>query len=289
MNRLDFEAVFGELQQFYGDRAYNDKQASVVFRILSPLTRAQGDSVVQTLVETCARTPTPAQVKQAALAYIRLAEQAKQQAAVKEIGADTCRVCGGTGLMLALAKTDPTAEYSFACPHCESASIRKIRTIPVWSDDRSGEFVKVSLKSDSHVGAKQLQERHRIPRVRAAWVERLKKHPWALAKLRKAQRGLPDYLLDLVREERGAEDGGEEREREADGSSDRRDTRGAPGAHKLSLPRVRAHEKPPAKDHPRPEVVASERGDAHGDGREGRGEGEDHEAEGRASDGGERW
>jgi hypothetical protein len=258
MNRLDFEAVFGELQQFYGDRAYNDKQASVVFRILSPLTRAQGDNVVQTLVETCARTPTPAQVKQAALAYIRLAEQAKQQAAVKEIGADTCRVCGGTGLMLALAKTDPTAEYSFACPHCDSSSIRKIRTIPVWSDDRSGEFVKVSLKSDSHVGAKQLQERHRIPRVRAAWVERLKKHPWALAKLRKAQHGLPDYLLDMLKEDDGAGEGRESLEREIETSRRARDQGRAREDDRRAHGEVRTFQSPPPPDPGEPRMEDDE-------------------------------
>lgn len=229
MKGEDFKPLLRELTDFYGAKVFSEQGAMIIWRIMEPLTPGEGRQVVESVLEQHGRAPTPAQIRQAAAPYLKKLEERRQQARSRQVELEgNCHFCAGSGFVLALSRKDPTAEYSFACPYCEAASVRKIRTVAIWDDARKPDFVPVSFKLESHAGAREFQEKHRIPVVRAAWAKRLEKHPWALANLRKARGVIPDYLNDMLREERGGmEQGGETLERKADPGTGQGDQSGA--------------------------------------------------------------
>lgn len=199
MNNAEFANCMNSLRDYYGAKAYPPKTESVIWRIVSHISRSEFEQVISSLVEEHKLPPAPAQVKKAALPYLRRAEEARRRQAVANANQERCKVCGDSGMLLALKRTEPDYEYSFACPYCRAADARQLRGIPTWSEDLKADFIPTSLKPDSHLAAKELQDRFREPQVCRSWEKRLQTHPHALKRL-EGHGVVPDYLKTFLQD-----------------------------------------------------------------------------------------
>lgn len=164
MNQSEFNDGISELAEYYGEAAVNSRVVAIVWRFASGLTAAEFKRVIDDLVENHPRAPSIASIKKAALPYIRLAEQRRQQARLEQLEnlGQTCQLCGHSGYVLALLRTDPAKEFSFRCPACPAAKVRRIDLrIREWSDELKPDYLPVSLRMESHEAAAKLQKEHR--------------------------------------------------------------------------------------------------------------------------------
>ncbi len=190
MNNAEFSSGMGRLRDYFGDKAYTPKVETIIWRLVSAISRAEFEQVIEALVEEHQRPPTPALIKRAALPYIRKAEEAKRAAMVKGISSEaSCRICGNSGHMLALLRSSPDKEFSFRCGYCRAGEMLRLNGILPWSDDFKDRYIPVSLKLDSFSAARELQNKHLRPEIVRSWAKRLVTHPWALASLRRAMGG----------------------------------------------------------------------------------------------------
>lgn len=236
MDNREFATSMSRLRDYFGDKSYPPRTESVIYRIVSPISRSEFEQVIEILVEENQRPPTPGQIKRAAGHYLRRAEEARRAAIVRAINAGaTCRICGNSGHMLALLRSSPEKEFSFRCSYCRAAEGLRLTAIPLWRDELKDQFIPVSLKLDSFIAARELQAQHMRPAVVKSWATRLRTQPWTLGRFHRAMGAAADlvakYLTEaglgrLVRlraeetDEEAGQEGREKRERTSDPRAD---------------------------------------------------------------------
>ena len=159
MNNTEFHEVLQELGSYYGDKPYSQRMVGMLWQILQPISRSEAMQIVEALAQKHVKAPTPAMVKQEALPFLARAHERRRQAAIEELEAGApCSTCGHTGYVLALLRSDPRIEYSFRCPHCVAARVRRIDPhIREWADELRERYIPVSLRLESHTAARALQ------------------------------------------------------------------------------------------------------------------------------------
>lgn len=155
MTREEFQAIVGEISAYFGEKTFQPRMSPVLWSILGPLSVGEGRRCIEQLTETCTRPPTPAQVRQVALPFLRKNDEERKRGRIAALA--PCHVCGGSGMMLALLRENPVYEFSFGCSYCDAAATRGYARLPVWDDAAELKYVKVSLKMDSHRGAAEVR------------------------------------------------------------------------------------------------------------------------------------
>lgn len=169
MNGADFKDVMNQLVDYYGDKAFSPHARSILWRILSPLSRSEALRVIELVAEEHSRAPSIAAIKKAAAPYLRDAETRRQRLEIErleQMREGRCQSCDFTGYVLALSRADLTIEYSFRCPSCPAARARRIdERIQQWSDELKTNFIPVSFRNESHEAAKKAQRKSNAEKI----------------------------------------------------------------------------------------------------------------------------
>lgn len=150
MTNHDFNRFITELSSYYKHDCFSPGMLGVIWKIVEPLTPYEGEQVIDLVVQHNPRVPTPAQIKQAALPLLGKAWERLRQSKLTVINDGVpCVHCADSGVVFALLRTDPRAEYSFGCPKCKAYEVRKLKHPPVWQDSHREKYIPMSLKPDS--------------------------------------------------------------------------------------------------------------------------------------------
>lgn len=165
MDLREFDSLFAEMKDYFGDKNFPPKVGGVIFRIVQDLSPGEFSQVIGTLIESSTRAPTPAAVKQAALPLIARARERAQRKKLDDLEklGERCINCDFTGFIYALKRTSPNHEFAFQCPFCPAAKLRRFQAhkIPIWSDLMSGEYARTSMKTASIEAVIRVQREHR--------------------------------------------------------------------------------------------------------------------------------
>jgi hypothetical protein len=156
----EFQDCIQELRNYYGESAYPPAMAQVLWNILHTLSAGQMAQVVERLVEEHPRTPSVASVKKSAIPYLRLVAEHTAQEKIRELeeAGSSCELCGHTGYVIALLRTDPRCEFAFRCTACPGAKIRRIsHSVRDWAPEMRMTYTLVSLRKDSFETGAKLQ------------------------------------------------------------------------------------------------------------------------------------
>jgi ribosomal protein L37AE/L43A len=167
MEFREFEKLMGELRDYYGEKGFPPKSATVIFRLVKDLTPGEFSQVIEQLTEQEVRAPSPAVIKRQAQPLINRARERRQRQKLEELerSGTFCVYCGHSGYVTALKRTSPCAEFSFRCPFCPATKVRRqSEKIPFWSDEWKADFVPVSFRKESYEAASKFQRAHCVRR-----------------------------------------------------------------------------------------------------------------------------
>lgn len=159
MNFQEFTAVMKRFADGYGTRFYPEPTTKAIFEIVKWLSMVEFDKVLQILVDEHTRAPVPANFRKAAAPFLKTAFDRHRLDQVKAASENNnCARCGNTGMIMALLRENPRAEYAFRCSSCAIANSRNIGNgIPTWGVEFKDRYIPVACILDSLTKARAMQ------------------------------------------------------------------------------------------------------------------------------------
>ncbi len=156
MNQQEFQSIAQEhLIELWGQKAYPPAQLTRLWRIVVDISATDFRYGLDQLAMTATRAPTLAQIRAAVWPAVQRQLDANRREKIKKLGALDCRLCAGTGWVVAIPYDKPMIDYAFICGACDAHKVRGIqrqsgeKEVRFWSEElRDGYFVREST-SDS--------------------------------------------------------------------------------------------------------------------------------------------